>query len=830
MTIGSYRATYTTSFTGTDGDTTNNSVSHLFDLTANNYASKVGLDTSNNPEATRTIFPGGGPLSAWEFGSVFNLNNTTSTGLEINEIKFSYMLRNGFNGASSQSLFVIVYSINDVNTNGIIDDNSELLQVGLGVATLNGLGTTVARGVYNTASVTNIVNANTGAPLGTLPSGKYFISILTQPNLTGGAATFDVNEVPLLGASESKNYSMNYGLISSPSSFVLNPSALTITDAAGTASFNFIGFGPEVIPSIGVSFTPNFNTTITNGDFSNSSIWINGALPAANEATIINHNVTVANDLTIDADVSINNSKSLTVQSGATLNLTGSIDNNNDGDLIFKSDASGIGQLLTNSSSNINVPATVERFVPAFDNIRRAYRFITSSVNSTGSIYENWQESGNSPVGLGTHITGSMTGANGFDATATGNPSLFTYEHLLDSWQAISNTDTEVLTSGRAYRFFIRGDRNFDLTNSTQQPVNSNVTLRAKGSLSLGDVNLVGNVLGGNDAGALSRQAGDFSFIGNPYQAIVDFESLPKSNINPNFMYIWNPNLSTSGLYETVDVSGAQDSRQFIQPGQAFFVLTDTNGDASLTFNEASKTPSQFSNSTFSTPTNPYSIDLALSDDSNLILDRFNLKFDDQNIINSLDAPKLVNQYESLSSLTQSGNYSIEHRELPQDNEVLQLQLIGHNRSDYQLTLEVNLPQGYHAVLVDNYVNSATIMYSGSNVYDFDVIDSQTASSDANRFLVQFEVDQTLSVSEINVTVFPNPSENGQLNIISPLFEQEDVQISIVNMLGQVLLNKDYNNRGQGHLTVNTSAIPEGAYILTLSSPSFNVSKKIILK
>lgn len=199
-------------------------------------------------------------------------------------------------------------------------------------------------------------------------------------------------------------------------------------------------------------------------------------------------------------------------------------------------------------------------------------------MNSTGTIYENWQENGNSPVGFGTHITGSTTGANGFDATPSGNPSMFTYEHLSISWEAISNTDVNTLQAGKAYRILVRGDRNFDLTNSVQQPVNSNVTLRAKGSLLLTDVVYNGMVVNGNDSGELSREAGEFSLIGNPYQAIVDFESLAKTNINSNFVYTWNPNLSTAGAYETVDVSGAVDSRQFLQPGQAFFVVTDANG------------------------------------------------------------------------------------------------------------------------------------------------------------------------------------------------------------------------------------------------------------
>lgn len=829
MTVGSYRATYTATFTGTDGDLTNNSITHFFDLTANNYASKVGRDASGNPESTRMIFPGGGPYSSFEYGSVFNLDNTSANGLEINDIKFNYRLTSGFNGASSQSLFVNIYSINDANTNGIIDDGTELTQIGFGVASLTGLGTTILPGIYHTATVTNIVNAATGSALGILPPGKYFISIVTNPSLTGGTATFDTDDVPWFGASEAKDYSMNFGVLTNPSNYILNPSALGLIDSAGSTTFNFIGFGPQVVPSIGVSFTPNFNTTATNGDFNNVTTWVGGVVPTASQPLVINHNVIISNDMTLSTATSINNSKSLTVQSGATLTLDSTIDNSNGGELIFKSDGSGIGQLLVGSGGNISGPATVERFIPALGNTRRAFRFITPAVTTTGSIYENWQENGNTPTGYGTHITGSMTGANGFDATNSGNPSLFTYEHLSNSWQAIPNTDTEVLEAGRAYRIMVRGDRNFDLTNATQQPVNSNVVLRATGSLNLADVNLVGNVISGNDAGALSRQAGEFSFIGNPYQAIVDFESLAKTNINPNFVYIWNPNLSTAGAYETVDVSGPVDARQYLQPGQAFFVFTENNGDASMTFNEAAKSTSDFSNVNFSTPNNTNFIDLDLLDTNGLLLDRLNLRFDSDNAINSLDAPKLYNINESLSTFTQGANFSIEHRDTPIDGETLQLHLVGHDRLDYELDVNVNIPMGYKVLLIDNYLDTSVILEQGVNTVSFSVDNGLADTITADRFQLRFEQEELLSINEPEFTIYPNPSTNGQLNLSSTVLATEDVQISIVNMLGQLITNKQYTSNGTAALVIDTTTIPEGTYILTVKSPSISVTRKIII-
>jgi hypothetical protein len=831
MTVGSYRSTYTASFTGTDANTANNTAQHFFDITANNYASKVAADVNGNPVSDRRIFPGGGPFSAWEYGTVFNLDNAAGYGLEINEIKYNYFLTSSFSGSDRLDVRVNVYRVNDNDNNGIITNLNELTQVGVVVSSLTGLGTTLPREAYYTATVTGILNPTTGAPLGELPSGKHFISILFNPYLGGGVSTFDSNELPWMGASEAKDYNMNYGLISNSTDFVFNPSSLSTTDTAGTRGFSNIGFGVGVVPSIGVSFTSNIsNSTVADGNFNAGSTWSTGLVPAGSDAVVIEHDVIIDTDVILTGITTVSNLNSLTVQAGATMTLGGSLINDYGGDLIFKSDDSGVGQLMVNTGGSLSGTATVERYVPSLANTRRAFRCITPAVTTTGSIYQNWQENGNFLAGYGTHITGSMSGANGFDVSGSGDPSMFTYEHLNNAWEAVPNTNTDLLEAGKAYRIFIRGDRNFDLTNSTQQSVNSNVILRAKGNLNLGDVNLVGNVVGGNDAGALSRQAGDFSFIGNPYQAIVDFEDLVKTNINPNFMYIWNPNLSTSGMYETIDVSGAVVAGQYVQPGQAFFVLTENNGDASLTFNEAAKAPDEFSNTNFITPINSHLVAMELLNDDALVLDRLSIKFDGSNEINSTDAPKFFNQHESLSALTQGNNYSVEHREFPLDGETVQLQLIGHDRSDYELSMSIDLPINYHAVLIDNYLNESTVVSQGSHVVAFTADSSIAGSIDVNRFSLTFVEEELLSISEVDVMVFPNPSNNGQVTLSSPLFIIEDVQVSIVNMMGQVLSSNNYNKTSQGAVTLNTTTLTLGTYIVTLASKSLKVSKKIMIE
>lgn len=72
---------------------------------------------------------------------------------------------------------------------------------------------------------------------------------MTNPGLTGGAATFDSDDVPWLGADEI-NYSLNTNQTAPDS--VINPSPINTVDASGTSSWNWIGFGADIFPSIGL--------------------------------------------------------------------------------------------------------------------------------------------------------------------------------------------------------------------------------------------------------------------------------------------------------------------------------------------------------------------------------------------------------------------------------------------------------------------------------------------------------------------------------------------------------------------------------------------------
>ena len=164
----------------------------------------------------------------------------------------------------------------------------------------------------------------------------------------------------------------------------------TLTSTAGT--IEMIGSTAQTIPAN--TFSGN---TLLNLKISNTSVTSAGALNITGAISFGNVN-----------NSSFNTSGLLTLKStDITTARVADVTNGN-----------------TNFGNGITGNVTVQRFLPQG---KRAYRQLASGVNTTNNIRSNWQNSGVNTPAKGIHITGSSTGANGFDATQTGNPSVFTY-------------------------------------------------------------------------------------------------------------------------------------------------------------------------------------------------------------------------------------------------------------------------------------------------------------------------------------------------------------------------------------------------------------------
>jgi endonuclease I len=545
--------------------------------------------------------------------------------------------------------------------------------------------------------------------------------------------------------------------------------------------------------------------------------WVNNEPADSNSA---NRNVYFFDDFTLTQPISALHSG---IDAPYILNLNGFNLSVSD-EFTFVSNASGTAQLdQIISTENIVGEVTFQRYFPA----RRAFRFVSFPVTTVDGIREHWQESVNNTnatnqdpnPGYGTHITGSASGANGFDSTPSGNTSLFTLDNSSQSWVAATNTATTPIEAGKAYRILLRGDRSIDLNNNSAVPTNT--ILRAKGALAVGPVT----------DNTLSNNAGHFNFIGNPLPAIVDMNAVlaAATNLNDAYYYIWDPNMGTRGAYITVELPGGTNSagsagNQYLQPGQAAFVATLENGQASLTFQESHKSVNQPLTQVFNVESK---IDLRLYPatafaQNERASDAVRIKFreDYSNAVTPVDAAKFYNIDENLAANNNGTLLSIEARALPEDGETIQLFTNQYRKTDYVFEARLTEMNEVQVFLKDHYTGSLTELFNNdTTLYAFQVDANNPASLADDRFEFFFK-EMLMHTNELQFgygfVLFPNPAQ-GEINIATRGIAGQEVQLSITSVLGQLVYNNTLTVNSNGMLSVNITGSSNGVYILKLS-------------
>lgn len=565
----------------------------------------------------------------------------------------------------------------------------------------------------------------------------------------------------------------------------------------------------------------------------------------------------------------------LTIDNGHSLNLvSGNVDifnslNLTTGDLITNYDHSIPGNNLVTFKSNATNTAIIskiengntiigevmiERYITMQN---RAFRFITTSVNTTTSINENWQEGVNNTVndytenkdpnpGYGTHITGSTTGANGLDATPTGNPSLFSWDSQNGSWSTISNTNTNTLEAGKAYGILIRGDRgtNMYLINLAK---GDDTRLRSLGTILTGNINIDDD---------LNPNSDGFALIGNPYQAEVDMKATLKNSsthLCKRFYYAYKPRIGDRGGYVTVDLDsepvehipevplnnnmGPQKFR-FLQVNQAVFVQTDSDlqtGEVpSLTFKEEYKTDQTSTNEVLRINSNS-KIDLNIFSISNeKLMDGVRFKFDTayDEEAGPDDALKFWNDDETIGIQSDGKFLAIEKRPFPKDEDVFSFWIGNYRDADYTMNVEVEGMPDYDVFLRDTYTEVDHQLNEGENDIAFSIDSSIPASVNSDRFKIRFK-QVTLGTSQNEMTassqLYPNPSNSGFAYLKhNPDFDNE-LTVSVFNMVGQnIEISKDRVSSGE--LKLNTSSLNAGIYLVKLTYRAQTTTHKLIVE
>ncbi len=625
-------------------------------------------------------------------------------------------------------------------------------------------------------------------------------------------------------------------LIAAMSLFSLKSFGQGLTIPSGETFF--ISSGTTVSLTSGNTAVSSGGTLTVNGEYQTKGNFTNSGTLNATSGTLtfngssaqtVSVNNATVKDVNIGSTASVTLGNTLNIQGGSnhgTLSVANGGTLATGGYLILKSDANGSAVIAEGAStgSYITGNVLVERFIPA----TRAYRLLSSSVNTSTTIRENWQEDGSSNSGLGTHITGAGGSTNGFDPSGTNNPSLFTYNvtTATGSWSAVTNTNINTLTAGVPYRLMVRGDRTVDLGDNAATA--SNTILRATGTVGQGDKIFSG----------LNTNANGFTFIGNPFPSPVDMSAVmaSASNVNTSSYTVWDPNISTRGAYVSVNIgnnSNASGSLQdkYLQPGQACFIQTASSGTPAFRINEAHKASASSQTDVFRQLPPFSTLHMTLYQTDSLenkgrALDGVEINFD-PNMISEFDARdsrKVINPDENLSIFVGDQFCSIDSRNLPVYEEVIDVRISQMRHKKYSILTKFFSELGITTYLLDRHTKQYhELNASGITRIDFENDGSTTATANQRFALVFEKTNSAYAIKGQGIVLYPNPL--GAARLVSLSRKVQTWQL--YDMLGKMIMEQSSGPYDQVQLPAN---LPAGNYTLKVTDGAGVVSNWIVLE
>jgi hypothetical protein len=683
---------------------------------------------------------------------------------------------------STSGAFISISSGTVIGVDTINNDNtSTLANAGtINVLTINNSGTTQGNGTYNIAR--NFTNT------GTFSCGTSIV------NYNGSVAQTitALNYYDLTVALNGSRTITATGSIGIANTF--SPAASTTSYTTTGSTFNFNGSGAQTIPA-----------------FSFNNISVSGG-----NTKTLGGSINIIGDLTIGANTTLAlNSNNITLRSSATATArltsvptTAAI-------------TYGTGKFI------------VERYIPG----RRKYRLITSSVTTSASttlttgqenlsIWGNWQNSGGSAANIGTIITGGTT-ADGFDQNTT-NASLYAYNAATRSLIGFTsangkNTKYTPLKAGVAYYMFVYGDR----TNTVYTNTPSYTTISATGTLLTGD-----QTYNSSSTIPLSNVAGQYTMLGNPFASPVNWAAFTKTNV-ANTYWGWDPNLSSTGGYVTVNTTGTvtlispftgtTGLDQYIQPGQGFFVQTTASSPV-LVIHENDKV-SNFNANAFKVTTNNIPlIAVNLYDNTNILTDGALAAFDPafSNAVGKEDATKMTNAGEVVSISNGKSLLSIDARQMPAENDTIFLNIAKLTKPQYTLQIFSQKINGIKAYLEDKYLKTShSLSMSDTNKIAFNIT-ADAASFDANRFRIVFgksDLQQIVTAKTTGLKVFPNPVKDQQIHLQLSGAEKGSYTLRLINAQGQLVQRQllAYDGITNNIVITLSKKLTSGIYYLQLA-------------
>ncbi|CAN5366692.1 hypothetical protein BH11BAC3_BH11BAC3_38920 [soil metagenome] len=451
------------------------------------------------------------------------------------------------------------------------------------------------------------------------------------------------------------------------------------------------------------------------------------------------------------------------------------------GHLTLKSSSSGTARVAAGSSGYTIGNVNVERYVPE----SRSWRMMTAPLTNSNTFYDSWQNGGVYAPGIGLLVTAPGGGA-GIDSA--GNSSLKTWNVGSQALVPVYNTKVPISATNNgsadntAYFIFVRGDR--DVYNIDHAGVKKNTTtLTSKGYLQTGTQNFTG----------LSAVAGGLSLIGNPFASPVNWNLVLSNpgtiNLKRKF-YVWDPKLNSVGGYAAMDdvltpgvfnpTPETSSQNNYLQSSQAFFVITNTAGAATLQIKETNKAATN-NTAIFGRPLNDYSSfssNLYLREPDNSITFADGIRADFRSGFNKGvdddDNLKFGNVNETFGFIRNNITLATERRPFITNRDTLFFKLTKATQRAYQFQFKpYNFDEpGMIAMLEDSYTGTPTLLSLTDITSVNFTINSDVKSQSNTRFRVVFMLSAPLPVSfssikgyKENSNIIVNWKVENELNI-----------------------------------------------------------------
>jgi hypothetical protein len=756
------------------------------------------------------LMDGGNPASIYSSsGNIEVTGNATS----INQgIKFLGNVNLGWDGINVATSGAITLNADAMSFNSVLNVKTT------GLLTVRPLGNSFSSTLSWPITNVSLASSISGLTIGK-PTNTAAITFASPTTIAGPISAY--SDAITLNANLTTT---NNGSISLYTDSPIGLSSVRTLTAAG--AFKYI---PRVTTFTADVTYPIANLTATStgltiGKTTNDkNITVNQDVTGPFDIELYGNNVNINSNLTTSAINAIMYLKgNTTIAAGKSITSGGNF--THDGNLIFKSNATGtaafgtLGGTFTTLSGGTSA---VERYIPA----KRAYRLLSSSVTTTTSIKDNWQENGVNTAGFGTHITGAGGATNGFDITTTNNPSLYSFENSTGNWAAVTNTSSNTLSAGTAYRLLVRGDRTISLATNT--PTATVTTLRATGVLKTG-----------NYSPTLNQASEGYSFVGNPYQAPVDIKAVltASTNMNTGVVYYWDPTLNDRGAYVTRTLgtvnqnSPSSNFDQYLQPGQAVFVKkAATASAASLLFTESNKSLANSAAGVFRTTT---------TENFGTIRTNLRASMDNQwtTIEGALavfsptyswevtqdDANKFSNLDEEVSFMQNNTSLAIACQSNPSATNELPIRLNNTRHTNYQWQFELGNYTGATPYLFDTQNNTYTPIDNNT------IVPFTVNGQELTRFKIVFQ-NGTLSNPDFSnqIALYPNPGASGATSF--NLEGITDAQVTLFTLLGQNIPVRTSTN-GKRTEVVSKTSLSKGVYLVRVTKDGKTAHVKWIVE